>query len=193
MPRINNEKFYSSAVKAHGVCAKGLNWLSQESQLVRFDAILELLPQDLKSFSVADAGCGFGDFYLYLNEKNKTPKEYVGVDSIQETAAIASKKTQCDIIVADVTRDKLPTKDYYVCSGALNILTAFETYLFIQNCYKSSKRGFIFNALHGDKKSEIYNYLTTAKIRSISKELHVKKVIIKDGYLQGDVTVAFLK
>ena len=30
MPRIDTRKFYLSAIKKHGVSAKGVNWLSKE-------------------------------------------------------------------------------------------------------------------------------------------------------------------
>ena len=64
MPRIDSQKFYTSAIEMHGTTAKGVNWASKENQLLRFDAILKLLPSELNSFTLADAGCGFGDFYL---------------------------------------------------------------------------------------------------------------------------------
>ena len=193
MPRINSEKFYTSAIEIHGTSAKGVNWASKENQLPRFDALLELLPKELSSYSVADAGCGFGDFYNYMIKKKKTPKKYIGIDSLLDMYSIASEKTGCEIINADICKDTLPNADYYLCSGALNVLTKFETHQFIQNCYRFSKYGFIFNALHGDKESETYNYLTTSEIDKIAKDLNVKEVIYKDGYLEDDITVGFFR
>ena len=193
MPRIDSEKFYTSAIEMHGTSAKGVNWASKENQLLRFDALLELLPKDLSSFTIADAGCGFGDLYTYMSKKKKTPKQYIGIDSLLDMYSIASENTGCEIIIADICKDTLPNADYYVCSGALNVLTKFETHQFIQNCYSSSKYGFIFNALHGEKASETYNYLTTAEIEDIAKDLNVKEVIYKDGYLKDDITVGFFR
>jgi len=193
MPRINSEKFYTSAIEMHGTSAKGVNWASKENQLLRFDAILELLPKELSSYSIADAGCGFGDFYNYMIKKKKTPKEYVGIDSLLDMYSIASEKTGCEIVIADICKDDLPNVDYYLCSGALNVLTKFETHQFIQNCYNSSKHGFIFNALHGDKESETYNYLTTSEIEQIANDLNVKEIVYRDGYLKDDITVGFFR
>ena len=193
MPRINSEKFYTSAIEVHGTSAKGVNWASKENQLLRFDTILELLPKDLSSFTLADAGCGFGDLYNYIIKKKKTPSKYIGIDSLIDMYSITSENTGCEVIIADICKDKLPNVDYYICSGALNVLTKFETHQFIQNCYNSSKYGFIFNALHGDKESETYNYLTTGEIDKIAKDLNVKNVLYKDGYLENDITVGFFR
>ena len=193
MPRINSEKFYTSAIEMHGTSAKGVNWASKENQLLRFDAILELLPKELSLYSVADAGCGFGDFYTYINKKKKNPKKYIGIDSLIDMYSIASEQTGCEILIADICKDILPKYDYYICSGALNVLTKFETHQFIQNCYNSSKLGFIFNALHGDRESETYNYLTTDDIERIAKDLNVKEVIYRDAYLKDDITIGFFR
>jgi hypothetical protein len=83
--------------------------------------------------------------------------------------------------------------DFYVCSGALNVLTPFETLLFVQNCFKSAKKGFVFNALLGEKQSQTYNYLTKEKILQMAKELKVQEVLFKEGYLEDDISVGFLK
>ena len=191
MPRIDSEKFYTSAIEMYGATAKGVNWYSKESQYIRFDVILELLPKKLDSFRIIDAGCGFGDFYLYLQKKKRVPKEYIGIDSLVDMYSIASEQTACEILIADICKEPIPNADYYICSGAMNVLQEFETHLFIQNCYSSSKVAFIFNILHGDKESSTYNYLSTSKILSIAKELSVKEVIFKEGYLEADITVGF--
>ena len=193
MPRINSEKFYTSAIEMHGTSAEGVNWASKENQLLRFDALLELLPKDLSSSTIVDAGCGFGDLYTYMNKKKKTPKKYTGIDSLIDMYSIASEQTGCEIIQAEICKDEIPNADYYICSGALNVLTKFETHQFIQNCYNSSTRGFIFNALHGDKKSETYNYLTKDEIVLIAQELNIKKIIFKETYLENDITVGFFR
>lgn len=193
MPRIDNEKFYSSAIEKHGTTAKGVNWHSKESQKLRFDIILSMLPDNISSFSIADAGCGFGDLYTYMLKKKKNPKEYIGIDSLIDMYSIASDKTGKEIIIADICKDKLPPADYYICSGAMNVLESFETHLFIRNCFSTCTKAFVFNVLHGDKKSETYNYMTTDEIQEIAKDLKVSRIEIKDGYLEDDITVIFYK
>ena len=193
MPRIDTDKFYTSAILKHGTTAQGVNWASKKNQNLRFKEILSLLPDDLSSFTLADAGCGFGDFYTYLHKKKQLPKHYIGLDYHLDMCSIAEQKTAQEIINADICRDTLPICDYYICSGALNVLTEFETHLFIQNCYNSSKKAFIFNALHGDKASETYNYLSKEEISTIAKRLKVSKVVHKEGYLENDITIMFFR
>ncbi|WP_297442794.1 class I SAM-dependent methyltransferase [Sulfurimonas sp.] len=193
MPRIDSEKFYTSAIEMHGTSAKGVNWASKGNQQLRFDMLLQLLPQDLSSSTVADAGCGFGDLYTFMTKKKRTPKKYIGIDSLIDMYSIASAQTGCEIIQAEICKDVIPKADYYVCSGALNILSEFETHLFIQNCYKSSKKAFVFNALFGEQSSQIYNYLTKEKIDKIAKDLKVKEVTYHQGYLEHDITIRFLR
>jgi len=193
MSRVDNEKFYTSAIKKHGTSPKGLNWRSKKTQYIRFKTILELLPSDMKNITLVDAGCGFGDFYLYLLKKKKQLKKYIGIDALIDMQIIASENTGCEIIIADIIKDELPFADYYICSGALNVLDRFETHLFIQNCYKSSKKGFIFNILHGEDDSQTYNYFTKEDIQKIANTLNVKKVIIKENYLEDDISFGFYK
>ncbi len=191
MPRIDSEKFYTSAIEMHGTTAKGVNWTSKETQEIRFDVILDMLPKKINS--LADAGCGFGDFYIYSQKKKREPKKYIGIDSLIDMYSIASNNTAQEIIIADITKDKIPHAEYYICSGAMNVLDRFETYLFIRNCFLACGDGFIFNILHGEDKSETYNYICTCQIEQIAKELDVKRVEFRDGYMDGDITVGFFK
>ena len=190
MPRVSNHKFYTAALQTYGQTPRGVHWLSQKHQTLRFDVILSLLPSSLENITIGDAGCGFGDFYTYLKQK---PKEYVGFEIVKEFRTLAQKHTSQTIVLADITQEKLPTKDYYISSGALNILTPFETHQFIANCYKSAKKGFIFNALYGEKSSQTYNYLSKKQLENIAQTLNVKEVVYKEEYLDKDITVGFFK
>ena len=199
MAKIDNRTFYLTAIQKHGITAKGVNWHSKESQKTRFDIILEMLPKDMSSYSIADAGCGFGDLYLYMLKKKRAPKEYIGIDALVDMYSIASERTGCEIVIADICTtqmrgtDELPKADFYICSGAMNVLESFETYLFIRNCFDSCRVAFIFNVLWGEKKSETYNYMSTTQIEQIAKDLGVKNVVMRNDYMQDDITVCFFK
>ena len=193
MPRLSNEDFYTAAIAKYGVTPRGVHWLSKEHQSVRFETILEFLPSDLSSHTLVDVGCGFGDFYLFLKQKNSLPKSYIGVDVMREMCQITKEQTAQPTLHADITKTPPPPADYIVCSGALNILTPFETELFIQNCYSSAKKGFVFNALYGSKESPTYNYLSQKQIESLSKRLHPTQTESKVGYLPNDITLGFFR
>ena len=195
MPRIDNEQFYLSALKKYGISAKGVNWLSKQSQEIRFDILLSLLPP-LKEKIIADAGCGFGDFYNYLKTKHAIPKQYIGIDTVIQMCQHAIKNTNDNnttIMHKDILLDTLPKADYYISSGALNILHPYESFVFIRNCFNASNEGFAFNILHGDKQSDTYNYITKKQIDNYAKELNVSNIITKEGYIQSDITVMFVK
>ena len=190
MPKIDNEKFYISAIKKHGQSAKGLNWNSQIFQVLRFDQLLKLLPKDLNHFSLTDAGCGFGDFYNYLKVK---PQKYLGVDVVDEMITIARENTTQEVHKIDLTKQQPPVSDYIICSGALNILTRFETTMFIQNCYNSARYGFIFNCLYDDRESDTFNYLDQDFLEDLAHSLGVKKVSYINDYIPNDLTIGFFR
>jgi SAM-dependent methyltransferase len=193
MPKIDTDKFYSASINKHGISPQGVQWLSDESQNIRFTMLHKLLPKPLKKYSIVDIGCGFGDFYNYLSDNDDTPKHYIGIDVLEKMCFISSSRTKQKILCLDATKDPLPQADYYICSGSLNTLTKFEAFLFIQNCFHSSKRGFIFNFLFGDKKSDIYNYINLEDIKNILRQLHIKKYQLAQGYYKNDFTIGLYK
>ena len=193
MPRVDNTKFYQQAINKHGYTPKGLHWNSKKTQHVRFQAIKDMLPNDISKFSLVDAGCGFGDFYVWLQQQNIELSSYTGVDTIQEMVDFAKKNTAQNIIKADICTDDVKVADYYICSGAMNVLNKFETHLFIQKCYSLCNYAFVFNILYGTKISQTYNYMTKQQIYSIAKELKVKNIKTNTSYLKNDITVAFYK
>ena len=193
MSRINSEQFYKNAIKKYGVTPQGVCWLDAERQALRFHLLHSFLPNDLSTYSIADAGCGFGDFYHFLQNNKTLPKKYVGIDAIDEMCRITQKRTQQSVVHANILKDELPPSDYYVCSGAMNLLTKFETTLFIRKCFHASSKGFLFNVLHGDHQSNTYNYVNKKTLEDIADALEVRELRYKDDYLKHDITVGFYK
>jgi SAM-dependent methyltransferase len=189
MPRVENEIFYNAALQKHGLTCKALHWNSEQSQNLRFKVLLSLLSEDISSCTVVDIGCGFGDLYHFMKSK---PLQYIGIDVMDEMVHEAKKRTGCEILKLDGLYDELPLADYYFCSGAMNILQKFETHLFIQNCYKASKKGFIFNILEGEDESLVYNYFKENEIKTLAKQLGAKYEI-KKGYMHKDISVGLFK
>ncbi|MHC3995084.1 class I SAM-dependent methyltransferase [Thiomicrolovo sp. ZZH C-3] len=192
MPRIDNRCFYTTALERHGLTAGGVHWNSDASQSKRFEVIASLLPDTLDGVTLTDAGCGFGDLFCYLREHRRTPLHYLGLDCMDPMVEEARKRTGCEIRRADILHDALDAADYYVCSGAMNLLTPAETRRFIERCYAASRRGFVFNLLEGDDDSIAYNYMRPSTVRKIAQELGAN-VQIRRGYLKRDFTVALYK
>ena len=192
MPRVDNEQFYAASIKRHGISAQGVQWRSTENQQKRFGQIASLIRAGEGTVRIVDAGCGFGDLYRFLLPLLGRRMEYVGVDSYEAMVQISRARTQGEIYHKNVLYDSLPRGDYYVCSGALNILTPSESDRFIRRCFEASRKGFVFNFLEGEDASATYNYLQPAAVEALARELGAV-CILRRGYLSDDCTAAFYR
>jgi len=191
MPRIDNQRFYEKAIKQYGCTARGLNWNSKASQHTRFEVIYEFLAEGISVSKIVDAGSGFGDFYLFLKQKGALPRAYLGYDTLEEALFVAHQRTKQRFVKCDILCDALEGADYYIASGSMNILNRFETFLFIERCFRASSKGFVFNVLKGEDTSKHFNYWSIEEI-SLHVEQFGCEVIVKEDYMDGDFTV-FLK
>lgn len=102
---------------------------------------------------------------------------------------LASKRfIDTEFYVKNILKDKLPLADYYICSGAMNILEKEEVFIFIEKCFESSKVAFISNFLINDP-------LTKVKIKDIllyCKNLS-QNIQIKENYLDNDISILIKK
>ncbi len=186
MPRIDHKKFYFKTVKKFGRTAKGVAWSDEFRQKRRFAAILALIP-NLSDASIVDAGCGFGDFWLYMKQKGTVPKSYIGLDMLDFMVEEARERTSQKVLKRNIVKDPLPEADWYVVSGALNLLTRFETLFAVKRMMDVSKSGVVFNLLKGEDRSETFNYWMPQEIRKSCANFG--RVEIYEGYLKGDFTV----
>ncbi len=193
MPKIDPQYFYLAALKKYGIDAKALCWNTKEHQYTRFEVLRRALPKDIKNLVIADAGCGLGDFLIFLQERGKTPLRYIGIESLEPFVRIAKERTKQEILYLDILTDTLPHADFYVCSGTLNTLTSFESFLFVKKCLDASKEGVIFNFLYGDKESEIYNYIDDAQIEEMLETFHAEIFFEASGYIENDKTIGLRK
>jgi SAM-dependent methyltransferase len=184
----DNKEFYKDSINEYGISAKGVQWNSHISQYKRFKAITKFIKKDISSSPIVDIGCGFAQYYKYLDEINKLPSEYIGIDCEEKMVNISRKRlSHLTFLKKNALKDKLIIADYYICSGALNILSKEEVFLFIDNCLKSSKKGFIFNFLT----EESFNNIKIEEIFDFCSNYEVK-IFQKDDYLKNDITF-FLK
>lgn len=189
--RIDNTLFYNASIEKYKQTAKGLHWASKNRQIQRFKIFKTLLEDKLSKATIVDAGCGFGDLYHYLDSQKSLPLEYIGLDSHQKMVNIARVSTQQKILHLDVLTATLPEADYYLCSGALNILEPFETLLFIKQMLRHARKGIVFNILKGENSSATYNKSTPNEMKEILSFFEGDIEIIEE-YLDDDFTV-FMK
>lgn len=189
MFRINNKKFYRKAIKEFGVSAKGVHWNTQFSQYKRFEVLCDFLDKkELRDASIVDAGCGFGELYNFMLKRELMPKHYCGIDCESEMIQISKDRfPKPEFYVKDILKDTLPVADYYMCSGAMNLLPKRLFFQFIYQCYTHSKKGFIFNFL----KKDSFNNIDPRKVIKFCKELN-GEYILEEDYLRNDLSI-FLK
>ena len=189
MPRVDTDRFYRYSLQHYGHTAKGVQWQSTDSQLVRFEALRRFLPEDLSTLTLADAGCGLGDFHGFLDSCGERPGRYLGLDVVEPMVEAARLRTGCEILLLDVLQAPLPPADFYVCSGAMNTLTREETQTFIERCFMASRQGFVFNLLLGRDAPLSYNLCLPEEVRAWTAHLEAE-LVIADDYLPDDFTVA---
>ena len=188
MAKKDNHAFYKFSIKKYGISAKGVHWNSKYTQYKRFEVLTSFIETQIKDSSIIDAGCGFAEYYNYLFDNNLKPKSYIGIDCEESMITLASKRfIDTEFYVKNILKDKLPLADYYICSGAMNILKKDEIFIFIKKCFEASNIGFVFNFLKNDPLTNV-NFLD---ILHYSKSLS-KRVEIKEDYLENDISI-FIK
>src|SRR5882762_5334646 len=96
---------YRRAASRHGDRFGSLLWASPGTQAARFDAICRLA--DMRGRCVLDAGCGRGDFIDFLMAREVQPKQFIGIEAVDELAAAAMRKQlpEARIIHGDFVRE----------------------------------------------------------------------------------------
>jgi SAM-dependent methyltransferase len=188
MPRLNNNEFFKEQIEKYGLKPEGVNWGTKESQYKRFEVISELIP-DMQESSILDLGCGFGDFYLYLEETMNLPESYIGADAVDAMVAQASERVPKAMLL-DFLKDEIPKVDYIIASGSLNVLTYPETRAVIEKAYNASEKAFIFNIMssHADFHEPGYNYFSPSEMLAFCMNF-TRRVILRADYMTHDFTI----
>ena len=156
---------------------------------MRFEVLTSFIIDDIKESKIVDAGCGFAEYYKFLDKYNILPKKYIGIDIEEKMIQLCKKRLPNEsFFIKDILEEKLLNADYYICSGALNILTKEEMFLFIKKCYVASNKGFVFNFL----KNETLNNVDYNEILGFCKSIN-KNIIVKNNYLENDISVYLKK
>ena len=124
-----------------------------------------------------------------MYDNNLKPESYLGIDCEESMINLASKRfLNTKFEIQNIIEDSLYKADYYICSGAMNILEKNEIFIFIKKCFEASRNAFIFNFLKNDsltniKASDIVDYCIT-----LSNNME-----IKENYLSNDFSICLKK
>lgn len=111
--------YYTDKVQQFGDSPQGVDWNSEESQILRFEQLCKILPQNREEhFSVLDYGCGYGAMYEYIAQ-NYPHATYIGYDISEAMINKAKQKYPQINWITELT----PTLkvDYSIASGIFSV------------------------------------------------------------------------
>ncbi|WP_208949731.1 class I SAM-dependent methyltransferase [Achromobacter aegrifaciens] len=143
--------YYSAKLKDHGTTAKGVDWSSADSQILRFEQLLRILREN-EDFSLNDLGCGYGALLHHL--QSSYPRfSYMGVDVSEAMIEAASRDAPAHAAF-HLGSEPQSVADYSVASGIFNVrLSQSESdwaaymHATVDVLDRSSSKGFAFNCL----------------------------------------------
>ena len=193
------KKFYDDSYQEYGNSVKSLGWGSADSQLKRFEVIIEAGIQ--KQDSVLDVGCGFADFYFFSHgkigpyygiEKNKAFFEKCNFRLSNEKAKVFN----IDFIDGDLSRFSC---DWVIGSG---IFCFDESNWYQSVTQKTIKlfnlcdKGLVLNflsSLTDGKKKEGFMHANPFVLGNFYSEKITKKLALRHDYLKNDFTYYLYK
>lgn len=151
---VKIKDLYEGNLSQHGVSSKAVGWKDQESQLLRFEKLAEVIPENTDSYTVADWGCGYAAMYDFLREKKPGCRKFYGYDISADMLHKARELHPGDELELIQSADVTTNADYTFVSGTFNVrlkASEDEWKAFIlaklDEINRYSGRGFAFNLL----------------------------------------------
>jgi SAM-dependent methyltransferase len=145
-------RYYSGRLHEHGASARGVDWNSEESQVLRFVQLARLLPPS-GPFSVVDYGCGYGALVDFLESKS-ADFDYQGFDISGDMIAKARIDHENSRHRFTTREGDLEPADFTLASGIFNVrldtsMEDWTAYVLdtIERLDKLGGQGFAFNML----------------------------------------------
>ena len=142
---------YRQALKRYGPGFEATLWSSRDTQVLRFDVMIELA--GFEGCTVLDVGCGRGDFAARLLERGVPFIRCIGLDALTEMIEAASARMldRCAFRAADVlaTPHVLTEAeaDWICFSGTLNTMNDDAARGLVRAAFDAAARGVVFNFL----------------------------------------------
>lgn len=184
---------YTSLYKKYGLTPKALGWLNGR-QSIRFEIMRQI--GKFEGASVLDIGCGFGDFYGYLQFK-KIKVNYHGVDINKEFLDLAKKNhPKASFELRDIQSNKVKKKyDWVIATGISNYATNY-TYLkkILADMFKICKKGLAMDFIsdYVDYKDRDIFYSSPEKMFKYAKNL-TRRVTLRHDYIPFEFCLYLFK
>ncbi|NER93864.1 MAG: class I SAM-dependent methyltransferase [Symploca sp. SIO1B1] len=149
----NVEQYYNNKILTYGATAKGVDWNSKESQLLRFEQLLKICDGQ-NYFSINDYGCGYGALPEYMTNQGYN-FTYFGYDISSQMLSKAQElyKNHKNIFFYE-QKSEMKVADFTVASGVFNVKQQienihWENYILetLTELSNLSLSGFAFNVL----------------------------------------------
>lgn len=145
--------YYSAKLAEHGQSARGVDWNSEESQMLRFEQLSKIIGQ-AEGFSVNDLGCGYGGYFDYLR-REYGEFHYRGFDLSSDMIEAAKQRfAAVDHASFVVAGEPDAVTDYGIASGIFNVRLDSPDDVWLEYILqtldvldKTSSFGFAFNCL----------------------------------------------
>lgn len=185
--------YFSKALIMHGDRPEAVRW-TEKGQRIHYKALLGI-DKDIHGKKVLDYGCGKGDFYQYLKEKN-IAVDYTGFDINGELISLARHKyPECRFRVFDIEEESLDDNyDYIFLCGVFNLKveglvdTVKNT---LTRLFDHCRIALAFNALsaHDPRKATEMHYLLPGKILDYAVKNLSPHVAISHDQIPYDFTM----
>ncbi len=156
--------FYNKTLQMHGDRPEAVKWTSK-GQSLHYKCLLDI-DSSIMGKKVLDYGCGKGDFYQFLKDKNISV-QYTGFDINERLISLARGKfPECRFTVFDIEKDKLDEDfDYIFLCGVFNLkLKNLEETIknILTRLFSHCRRAIAFNALsaYDPQKGFELNYIS---------------------------------
>lgn len=188
------KNFFDNLAKKYGYSEKSLDYRTKTSQKTRFDMITKIGITD--NCSILDVGCGFGDYFNYLQECGIKNVKYSGIDLTESIVNIAKKENPLANVVQDNVLDLEESEkfDYVVSLGFNSVKTGhnWETLIrVLDKMWKLCNIGIAYNAVStfaSEQDEQIYFVSPTRVMEHVMNNL-TYKVVFRHDYMPHDFII----
>jgi SAM-dependent methyltransferase len=195
--------YYAAKLAEYGETPQGVDWNSEESQVLRFEQLNKVIDASL-GFSLNDLGCGYGALFDYLRSRYRD-FTYNGCDVSDSMIRAAQNRYAHHPNARFFVAAKPPeTADYGIASGIFNVRLGrddaeWRDYLedTLDGLDRTSRKGFAFNCLtsysDADKMRDYLYYADPCALFDLCKRRYSRYVALLHDYGLYEFTILVTK